>query len=164
MMLSNGLQKSASQFSSVRRVQYFRFSPPGGVATCGAETTRQVEISRRALIKWLCRVSVGLKIHAESSSNGSCKSLDEASVKKKSQRLQKHRNLTRSQYRCCRNRNTKVARVRLLFTTSIVCQSLEKVSKGSQSQDSSRARTRLPHLPLRRKEGQVLAAGQVPPS
>ena len=37
------------------------FSPPGGVATCGAEFARQVEISTLGSHLWLCRVSVGLK-------------------------------------------------------------------------------------------------------
>ena len=40
---------------------------------------------------------------------------------RKSQRFQRHRNSTRPQHRCCRNRNTKVAKARLLSTMSIVC-------------------------------------------
>ena len=99
------------------------FSPPGGVATCGAEFARQVEISTLGSHQMAVPGQRRTVIHAESSSNGSSrpaahnsstpelsKSLVEASVKKKSRRLQKHKNSTRSQCRCCRNRNTKVAR------------------------------------------------------
>ena len=82
----------------------------------------------------------------------------------KSQRFQRYRNSKRPQYSCCRNRNTKVAR----RSFRVRCPSHDgpwKVSKRSQSHDSSRARTRLLHFPLRQEGGQILApARQVLPS
>ena len=71
-------------------------------------------------------------------------------ARKKSQRFQEHRNSTWSQYRCCRNRNTKVARARLfLFPTSIVCQSLESLPRRPEQGSEPRSNQASTFAPTR---------------
>ena len=104
----------------------------------------------------MLRVSAGLKIHADSSSNGSSRPASHKSSTlrahqisrrgkrqeeepEKRWRLQEHRNWTRSQYRCCRNRNAMVVQGEAFVCEAHRMSVLGECRKGSQIEDSSRA-------------------------
>ena len=81
------------------------------------------------------------------SSASSQEHLTNSRAKKKNKSRQQHRASTKSQHRCSRNLNTRVVRCPSSVRPGIV-------SERSQVKDSSRAQTRLLHLPLRQKEGE----------